>query len=199
MSDRISEHISLKEGIKSHTATRLNIDNIPRELDLINMKTIAEQVFEPLRKWVGGPIAINSFYRSPKLNSAIGGSTTSQHCIGCALDIDDNYGYKTNAEMYDYIKNNLDYDQIIWEFGTEDNPDWVHVSYVSEDANRRRCLQAYKENGKTKYKIIWIHLFLKKWWKTHAGKVMKLTVWKLRTVEKYLIVFLKRKRKSNGF
>ena len=87
MSDRISEHITLKEGIKSHTATRLNIDNIPRELDLINMKTIAEEVFEPLRKFVGGPIAINSFYRSPKLNSAIGGSTTSQHCIGCAFDL----------------------------------------------------------------------------------------------------------------
>jgi hypothetical protein len=118
------------------------------------MKTIAEKVFEPLRKWVGGPIAINSFYRSPKLNSAIGGSTTSQHCIGCALDLDDNYGHKTNAEMYEYIKDNLDFDQIIWEFGTDENPDWVHVSYVSEDANRRRCLQAYKENGKTKYKII---------------------------------------------
>ena len=154
MSDRISEHISLKEGIKSHTATRLNIDNIPRELDLINMKTIAKEVFEPLRKWVDGPIAINSFYRSPKLNSAIGGSTTSQHCIGCALDLDDNYGHKTNAEMYHYIQQNLDFDQIIWEFGDEKNPDWVHVSYVSEDANRRRCLQAYKENGKTKYKII---------------------------------------------
>ena len=154
MSDRISEHISLNEGIKSHTATRLNIDNIPRELDLINMKTIAEKVFEPLRKWVGGPIAINSFYRSPELNSAIGGSTTSQHCIGCALDLDDNYGHKTNAEMYEYIKNNLDFDQIIWEFGTDENPNWVHVSYVSEDANRRRCLKAYKENGKTKYKII---------------------------------------------
>ena len=154
MSDRISEHISLKEGIKSHTATRLNIDNTPRELDLVNMKTIAEKVFEPLRKWVGGPIAINSFYRSPQLNSAIGGSTTSQHCIGCALDLDDNYGYKTNAEMYEYIKNNLDFDQIIWEFGTDENPNWVHVSYISEDANRRRCLKAYKENGKTKYKII---------------------------------------------
>ena len=153
MSDRISEHISLKEGIKSHTATRLGIDNTPREIDLINMKTIAEQVFEPLRKWVGGPIAINSFYRSPQLNSAIGGSTTSQHCIGCALDLDDNYGYKTNAEMYEYIKNNLDFDQIIWEFGTDKNPNWVHVSYVSEDANRRRCLKAYKENVKTKYKI----------------------------------------------
>ena len=154
MSDRISEHISLKEGIKSHTATRLNIDNTPKESDLINMKTIAEKVFEPLREWVGGPITINSFYRSPKLNSAIGGSTTSQHCVGCALDLDDNYGYKTNAEMYKYIKNNLDFDQIIWEFGTDENPDWVHVSYVSEDANRRRCLKAYKENGKTKYKVI---------------------------------------------
>ena len=154
MSDRISEHISLNEGIKSHTATRLNIDNIPRELDLINMKTIAEKVFEPLRKWVGGPIAINSFYRSPELNSAIGGSTTSQHCIGCALDLDDNYGHKTNAEMFNYIKNNLDFDQIIWEFGTDENPNWLHVSYVSEDVNRRRCLKAYKHEGKTKYKVI---------------------------------------------
>jgi hypothetical protein len=154
MSDRISEHVSLKEGVRSHTATRLNIDNEPSSLDLINMKTIAEQVFEPLRKFVGGPIAINSFYRSPKLNSAIGGSTSSQHCKGYAIDIDDKYGYKTNAEMYYYIQQNLDYDQLIWEFGNDKNPDWVHVSYVSEDINRRRCLQAYKENNKTKYKII---------------------------------------------
>jgi hypothetical protein len=103
---------------------------------------------------VGGPIAINSFYRSPKLNSAIGGSKSSQHCIGCALDLDDNYGYKTNAEMFDYIKNNLDYDQMIWEFGTDENPNWVHVSYVSEDANRRRLLKASKINGKTTYSVI---------------------------------------------
>ena len=154
MSDRISEHISLKEGIKSHTATRLSIDNTPCGLDLINMKTIAQKVFEPLRKFVGGPIAINSFYRSPKLNSAIGGSTSSQHCIGCAIDIDDKYGYKTNEEMYHYIQENLDYDQMIWEFGDLNNPDWVHVSYISEDTNRRRCLRAYKKNGKTKYEII---------------------------------------------
>ena len=154
MSDRISKHISLKEGIKSHTATRLSIDNTPRDLDLINMKTIAKKVFEPLRKFVSGPIAINSFYRSPKLNSAIGGSTSSQHCIGCAIDIDDTYGYKTNAEMFEYIKGNLDYDQMIWEFGDDINPAWVHVSYISEDVNRRRCLKAYKESGKTKYKII---------------------------------------------
>ena len=154
MSDRISEHVSFKEGIKSHTATRLNIDNAPSDLDLVNMKIIAEKVFEPLREFVGGPIAINSFYRSPKLNSAIGGSTSSQHCSGRALDIDDKYGYKTNAEMFKYIQCNLDYDQMIWEFGDVNNPDWVHVSYVSEDTNRRKCLLAYKENGKTKYKVI---------------------------------------------
>jgi len=154
MSDRISEHVSLKEGVKSHTATRLNINNVPSDLDLINMKTIADEVFEPLREFVGGPISINSFYRSPKLNSAIGGSTTSQHCKGCALDIDDTYGYKTNAEMFEYIKCNLDYDQMIWEFGDDINPDWVHISYVSEDANRRRLLKATRINGKTNYRII---------------------------------------------
>ena len=154
MSDRISEHVSLKEGIKSHTATRLNINNVPSDLDLINMKTIADEVFEPLREFVGGPISINSFYRSPKLNSAIGGSTSSQHCIGCALDIDDTYGYKTNAEMFEYIKCNLDYDQMIWEFGNDTNPDWVHVSYVSEDANRRRLLKATRVKGKTIYNAI---------------------------------------------
>jgi len=154
MSDRISKHISLKEGVKSHTATRLSIDNTPCDLDLINMKTIAEKVFEPLREFVGGPISINSFYRSPKLNSAIGGSTSSQHCKGCALDIDDTYGYKTNAEMFEYIKCNLDYDQMIWEFGDDINPDWVHISYVSEDANRRRLLKATRINGKTNYRII---------------------------------------------
>tara|TARA_R100001440_G_scaffold50531_4_gene70525 strand:+ start:3104 stop:3568 length:465 start_codon:yes stop_codon:yes gene_type:complete len=154
MSDRISEHISLTEATKSNTATRLGINNIPREQDLVNMKTIAEKVFEPLRVFVGGPIAINSFYRSPELNSAIGGSSKSQHCSGQALDIDDTYGNASNAEMFSWIRANLDYDQMIWEFGTDQNPDWVHISYVSEKENRNRCLEAYKENGKTKYKVI---------------------------------------------
>jgi len=154
MSDRISEHLSLKEAIKSNTATRLQIKNEPRELDLVRMALIAEEVFEPLREWVGGPIKVNSFYRSPELNSAIGGSKNSQHCIGCALDIDDTFGHKTNAQMFDYIKNNLDFDQMIWEFGDDDNCDWVHVSYISENANRRRLLKASKINGKTNYRII---------------------------------------------
>jgi len=154
MSDRISKHLSLKEATRSNTATRLEIKNEPRELDLVRMIEIAEKVFEPLREWVSGPIKVNSFYRSPELNSAIGGSKNSQHCIGCALDIDDTFGYKTNAQMFEYIKCNLDYDQMIWEFGDLDNPDWVHISYISEDANRRRCLRAYKKSGKTKYEII---------------------------------------------
>ena len=150
----ISEHISYKEGVYSRTATRLDIDNEPNNEQMDNMCLLAQEVFEPLRMWVGGPIKINSFFRSPKLNKAIGGSTKSQHCNGQAIDIDDTFGRATNAEMFDFIKEHLDFDQMIWEFGNEDNPDWVHVSYVSEDKNRNRCLQAYKENGKTKYKII---------------------------------------------
>ena len=150
----ISEHISYKEGVYSRTAPRLDIDNEPNNEQMDNMCLLAQEVFEPLRMWVGGPIKINSFFRSPKLNKAIGGSTKSQHCHGQAIDIDDTFGRATNAEMYDFIKEHLDFDQMIWEFGDEDNPDWVHVSYVSEDKNRNRCLQAYKENGKTKYKVI---------------------------------------------
>jgi len=150
----ISEHISYKEGVYSRTATRLNIDNKPKDDQMQNMCLIAEEVFEPLRVWVGGPIKINSFFRSPELNKAIGGSTKSQHCHGQAIDLDDTFGRATNAEMYEFIRKYLDFDQMIWEFGNEDNPDWVHVSYVSEDKNRNRCLKAYKENGKTKYAVI---------------------------------------------
>ena len=150
----ISQHISYKESVYSRTATRLGIDNEPNDEQMKNMLNIAQEVFEPLRMWVGGPIKINSFFRSPELNKAIGGSTKSQHCHGQAIDLDDTFGRATNAEMYEFIKKHLDFDQMIWEFGDEDNPDWVHVSYVSEDKNRNRCLQAYKENGKTKYKVI---------------------------------------------
>ena len=150
----ISKHISDKEGVYSRTALRLDIDNIPEPYHLVNMQIIAELVFEPLREWVGGPIKINSFYRCKELNSTIGGSSRSQHCEGRAIDIDDTFGHKTNAEMFEYIKDNLDFDQLIWEFGNDNNPDWVHVSYVSSDENRRRIMKAYKLNGKSKYKLI---------------------------------------------
>jgi hypothetical protein len=115
------------------------------------MEIIAKKVFEPLREAVDAPIKINSFFRSEKLNKAIGGSGKSQHCQGRAIDIDDVYGSVSNAYMFYYIKDNLDFDQLIWEFGTDANPDWVHVSYVDEDSNRKRCLKAIREDGKTKY------------------------------------------------
>ena len=123
----ISKHISYKEGVYSNTATRKGIDNTPNDEQLNNMELIAEKVFEPLK---------------------------SQHCKGQAIDLDDTFGKATNAEMYHWIKENLDFDQMIWEFGNDDNPDWVHISYVSEEDNRNRCLKAYKEKGKTKYMVI---------------------------------------------
>ena len=150
----ISEHISYKEGVHSNTAIRRGIDNTPNDEQLNNMELIAEKIFEPLREWVGGHIKINSFFRSPELNKAIGGSSKSQHCKGQAMDIDDTFGKATNAEMYNWIKENLDFDQMIWEFGDDDNPNWVHISYVSDVSNRNRCLKAYKEKGKTKYAVI---------------------------------------------
>ena len=150
----ISEHISYKEGVYSRTATRLNINNEPDEDQMYYMQLLAEEVFEPLRAYVGGPIKINSFYRSRQLNKAIGGSVKSQHCRGQAMDIDDTFGRMSNAEMYEFIKEHLDFDQMIWEFGDDDNPNWVHVSYVSPEENRNRCLKAYKDKGKTKYMVI---------------------------------------------
>ena len=152
--NNISNHISYKEGVYSNTAIRRGINNTPDEEQLANMKLIADEVFEPLRAYVNGPIKINSFFRSPELNTAIGGSSKSQHCHGQAIDIDDTFGMMTNAEMYEFIKEHLDFDQIIWEFGDDENPAWVHVSYVSPEKNRRRCLLAYKDNKKTKYKVI---------------------------------------------
>lgn len=152
--EKISEHISYKEGVFSATATRLGIDNKPSDYELKNMEIIAQNIFEPLREWVGGAIKINSFFRSKELNKKIGGSKTSQHCEGRAIDIDDVYGNKTNAEMFDYIKENLDFDQLIWEFGNDDNPDWIHVSYISPDGNRNRILKGKRINGKTTYILI---------------------------------------------
>jgi hypothetical protein len=118
------------------------------------MIKLADEVFEPLRAYANGPIKINSFFRSPELNKAIGGSAKSQHCHGQAIDIDDTYGHLSNAEMFNFIKEYLDFDQMIWEFGDDDNPDWVHISYVSRKENRNRCLKAYKHQGKTNYKVI---------------------------------------------
>ena len=150
----ISKHISDKEGVYSNTAMRRGLDNTPNDEQLANMRLLAEKVFEPLREWVGGPIKINSFFRGLPLNTAIGGAKSSQHMKGQAMDIDDTFGHATNAEMYNWVKENLDFDQMIWEFGDDKNPNWVHISYVSPEKNRNRCLLAYKEKGRSKYKVI---------------------------------------------
>ena len=148
---KISKHVSYKEGVRSRTADRMGLDNTPNNLQLKCMKDIAEGLFEPLRKWVGGPIKINSFFRGEPVNTAIGGSKYSQHMKGQAMDIDDTFGHKTNAEMYHYIKDNLDFDQLIWEFGDDKNPNWIHVSYVTHRENRKKLTIAKKINGKTRY------------------------------------------------
>jgi len=149
--ENISKHISYHEGTYSQTGVRRNLDNTPNEDQLKCMKEVSENLFEPLRKWVGGPIKINSFFRGEPVNTAIGGSTRSQHMKGQAIDIDDTFGHRTNAEMYHYIKDNLDFDQLIWEFGTDKNPNWLHISWVSHRPNRKKLTIAKKVDGKTKY------------------------------------------------
>ena len=152
--ERISKHISYKEATFSQTATRKDIDNTPNEEVLCRMQAVAENIFEPLRAHVGGPIKINSFYRSINLNVAIGGVKSSQHTRGEAMDIDDTFGHMSNKEMFEFIKDELDFDQLIWEFGDDNNPAWLHVSYVSNENNRRRILKASKQQGKTVYNIM---------------------------------------------
>lgn len=150
---QLSEHLTLAEAIKSQTATRLGIDNTPTIAHMEALRAVAKNVFEPIRNHFGVPIAVTSGYRSRALNDAIRGSRRSQHCHGQALDIDaDVYGRITNAEIFHYIKDHLDFDQLIWEFGNEETPDWVHVSYVDDGTNRGEILIAYRENGRTRYK-----------------------------------------------
>tara|TARA_R100001510_G_C7650954_1_gene208516 strand:- start:1111 stop:1581 length:471 start_codon:yes stop_codon:yes gene_type:complete len=149
--ENISKHISYKEATASATALRRGLDNTPGPKELKCMQDIAKYLFEPLREWVGGPIKITSMFRGEPVNTAIGGSKNSQHMKGQALDLDDTFKHKTNAEMYHYIKDNLIFDQLIWEFGDDENPNWIHVSYVTHRENRRKLTIAYKEKGRTKY------------------------------------------------
>ena len=147
----ISKNVSYNEGVNSKTALRLGIDNTPNEEQTNNMHLVAENVFQPLREHFNVPIYISSFFRSSALNKAIGGSKTSQHCKGEAMDLDaDIFEGITNAQIFNYIKDNLKFDQLIWEFGTDKNPSWVHVSF-SNYKNRGKVLKAIKSNGKTIY------------------------------------------------
>jgi hypothetical protein len=151
---KLSEHLDLSEVTRSETAKRKGISNMPTPEHLENFKKLAENIFEPIRKHFGVPIRISSGYRSKALNTAIGGSLTSQHCQGEAIDIDMDGSSNgvTNKMVFEFIKANLNFDQLIWEFGTKDNPDWVHVSYESTGKQRKQILTAFKNGGKTAYK-----------------------------------------------
>jgi zinc D-Ala-D-Ala carboxypeptidase len=150
---QISKHLSLAEVSRSETAKRKGINNTPSGEHLENFKKLAENIFEPIREHFGVPIHISSGYRSKELNSAIGGSATSQHCSGEAIDIDMDGSASgvTNAQVFNFIKDNLQFDQLIWEFGSDSNPDWVHVSYETTGKQRKQILKAVKSNGKTAY------------------------------------------------
>ncbi len=157
----ISDNITYKEAVKSNTAKRYGIENSPNDFQLSNMKMVADKCFQPLREWYKKPIGVSSFLRSKALNEhpAINGSETSQHLQGLyskleegAIDIDADIQDNgiTNAEIFNWLKENVEFDQLIWEYGTEEEPAWVHVSF-RKGANRKQILKAYKENGKTKY------------------------------------------------
>jgi hypothetical protein len=148
---KLSKHLDLSEVTRSESAKRNQISNMPTGEHIANFMILAEKVFEPIREHFGVPIHISSGYRSKELNAKIGGSATSQHCKGQAIDIDMDGSTNgvTNADVFNYIKDNLPFDQLIWEFGTDNNPDWVHVSY---DAKQRgQILKAVKVKGQTNY------------------------------------------------
>ena len=145
---KISKHLTLEECTRSETADRLGIvNNNPNQSIIENMQLLAEKVFEPIREHFKTPIYVSSMYRGLNLNQAIKGSITSQHCSGQAMDIDmDPKGKPTNKEIFDYIKKNLEFDQLINEFDYS----WIHVSYTS-GKNRKQILKAKKINGRTTY------------------------------------------------
>ena len=153
---KISKYLTYEEVVKSNTALRKSIRNVPNRNQLNNIVLWAKNIFDPVRVFVGAPLGCNSIFRSVKLNRTIGGSSTSQHCAnnGAAGDIDCKvYNHLTNKEIFNYIKDNLDFDQLISEFETNREPNWVHVSYVSKEKNRNQVLISYKnKNNKTKYK-----------------------------------------------
>ena len=150
---KLSKNLSLDEVIKSNTAIRRGIDNTPTEEHIKNLKYIAEKIFQPIREHFGVPIYISSGYRSQALNEAIGGSSRSFHSHGMALDLDQDGKNKgvSNADVFYYIKNNLPFTELIWEFGNETNPNWVHVAIAPGRENEKNIKIAQKVNNQTTY------------------------------------------------
>jgi len=154
---KLSKHLSLKEATYSATAIKNGLNNKPNIGQVEVLKALAVNIFEPCRKFCGGPLKVTSGFRGPQLNSLIGGSLTSDHCVNdhntAALDLDcDLYKNSTNADLFNYIKDNLDFKQLIWEFGNDEQPNWVHVSWsTNAHFNKREILIAKRINGRTVY------------------------------------------------
>jgi hypothetical protein len=151
----ISKHVTYAEATHSQTAIKYRKENIPDAEQLEAMRLIADKIFEPVRAHFKVPIAITSFFRTKQVNTLVGGSVNSQHTTGEAMDINAAIlGGVSNADIFFFIKNNLLFDQLIWEFGDDKTPDWVHVSYKNI-GNRRQILRAKKNGHNTKYES-WI-------------------------------------------
>jgi uncharacterized protein YcbK (DUF882 family) len=150
---QLSEHFNLKEFTKSETAIRKRIDNTPGPAHASNLQKVCEKILEPVRRHYGKPVRINSGYRGPALNAAVGGSSKSQHCNGEAVDFE--IDGLANPELAKWVSENCDFDQIILEFyDPKEGPNsgWVHASYTSTGANRKQKLTAVNVGGKTVYK-----------------------------------------------
>jgi len=147
----ISKNITYAEAVRSNTAIRHDLDNTPNAIELEAMELVADKVFQPVREHFDTAIYLSSFFRAPEVNVKAGGSKTSSHPMGEAIDMDaDVFGGVTNKEIFDYIKDNLEFDQLIWEYGTDDNPAWVHASFKKSD-NRNEILVVKKVDGESHY------------------------------------------------
>lgn len=152
LTDQISKYCTYGEAIRSDTAARLGIANTPNDEQIAAMRYVATEVFDAVREHFGVPLFVSSFFRSPELNVAtLGASRTSQHQRGEAIDM---VIIGRCAEIFNWIKNNLEFDQLIWEFGSDVEPAWVHCSKVNYRQNKKEVLKAYHDSeGNIKYSL----------------------------------------------
>lgn len=148
---QLSKNLELSEVIRSESAKRFGIKNMPTQEHIENLKALAQNIFQPIRNHFGVPIRISSGYRSKTLNSKMKGAEGSQHTTGEAIDIDMDATNITNKQIFDFIKDNLNFDQLIAEFPKNGVIDWVHVSYKANGNQRKEILVAKKVKGKTVY------------------------------------------------
>jgi hypothetical protein len=141
----LSKHVTRVEFERSETAIKHGIPNFMNEFEIQRAILLCQNVFEPIRAYVGRPIRINSGFRGAALNRRIGGSRTSQHTLGEAMDLD-----LHDRELFEWILDNVEYDQAIFEGGTEEKADWFHISY-RKGRNRKQALRMIKKGGKTTY------------------------------------------------